>query len=254
MQDPNPTKRTSRWRTFSLRSFISVVTLVCIIIGWWVAATRRQKEVSDWIASFNRTPYYSYVLDAQGRPTRDADTPLRKWITNRFGVDSVYSIQRVHLDNRPAVKDITPLSRLNDLRHVELEECQLTDISPLAGLSKLEVISINRNEVRDISAIANLTNLRVFSAMETPIKDITPLQRLTRLEVLELMNTEIVDVSPLANLTSLTYLGIGQTKVVDIAPLASLKSLATLNLSGTQVTPEMRAKLQLRLPNCKIIY
>ncbi len=110
-----------------------------------------------------RTPYYSYVLDAQGRPTRDADTPLRKWITNRFGVDSVYSIQRVNLDNRHAVKDITLLSRLSDLRHVELEECQLTDITPLAGLSKLEVISINRNEVRDISAIANLTNLRGVS-------------------------------------------------------------------------------------------
>ncbi len=133
MQDPSPTKRTSRWRTFSLRSFICVVTLVCVSIGWWVAATRRQKEVSDWIASFNRTPYYSYVLDAQGRPTRDADTPLRKWITNRFGVDSVYSIQRVHLDNRPAVKDITLLSRLNDLRHVELEGCQLTDITPHCG-------------------------------------------------------------------------------------------------------------------------
>ncbi len=172
MQDTSPTKRTSRWRTFSLRSFICVVTLVCVSIGWWVAATEDRKRFSDWIVSFNRTPYYSYVLDAQGRPTRDADTPLRKWITNRFGVDSVYSIQRVHLDDRPAVKDITLLSRLNDLRHVELEGCQLTDITPLAGLSKLEVISINRNEVRDISAIANLTKLRVFSAMETPIKNI----------------------------------------------------------------------------------
>ena len=252
MQNRKQRKRTSRWRTFSLRTFICVVTVVGVTAGWWISATQRQKEVADWIASFNRTPYYSYVLDAQGRPTLDAETPLRKWISNQFGVDSVYSIRRVHLDNRPEVKDITLLSRLHDLRHAELAECQLTDITPLGGLSKLEVISINRNEVSDISPIAGLSNLRAFSAMETPVRDITPLQRLTKLEVLELMNTEIDDVSPLANLDSLSYLGISQTRVVDISPLATLKNLEELNVSGTQVSPEMLDELQLQLPNCKI--
>jgi hypothetical protein len=253
MQAPDSSRRTRYWRSFSLRAFFCVVTLICIATGWWVAATKRQKEVADWIASFDRTPYYSYRLNAAGRPARDAETPLRKWITNRFGVDSVYSIRSVHLDNRP-VKDISLLSRLHDLRHVELDTCGLTDISPIAGLRKLEVVSIIGNDVSDISAMENLTNLRVLSAMRTPVKDIAPLKRLTKLEVLELTDTQIDDISPLTDLSSLTHLNISRTNVTDIAPLASVKSLATLNVSGTKVTSDMVAKLQEQLPNCKITY
>lgn len=240
-----------RWLAFSLRSLLLATTAFGIWLAWLIAAAERQKEVAEWVRSFNRTPDYSYELNASGSPPLNPELPIPQWLENRLGVDYVASIKRVHLDNRP-VKDITLLARLRDLRHCEMADCEIKDLSPLAGLRRLEVLSISSNPIRDLSPLSNLKQLRLFAAMDTEITDLTALGSLPRLDTVILRNSPVRDLAPLAEHPTLVNLNLSQTEVTSLAPLRSIKTLQSLDISGTKVAQEEVSALQDSLPNCKI--
>ena len=95
MGDTNEPMRKPRWRSFSLRTLLVGVTVLCVWLAWWLSAAKKQREVADWVRSFNCIPYYSYQVDARGWPDpNDLQSPIPKWLEDRLGVDFFYSIQQ----------------------------------------------------------------------------------------------------------------------------------------------------------------
>ena len=55
--------------------------------------------------------------------------------------------------------NIEPLSKLNQLKHLDLEHNHLKDIDDLFSLNKLTELYLLSNQIQDISPLANLTKL-----------------------------------------------------------------------------------------------
>jgi len=243
-------KKSRRWFSFSLRTALVLLTCFGIWLGWFVPRVQKQKRAVEWIRSFERQPYYSFQFNTAGFFTNGSpDVP--QWLTSTFGIDCFYSIQMIHLDDRP-VGDISPVASLHYLRHFELTTGGISDLTPLQNLSRLEHLSVSQNPIDDISALARLKNLKRFYAFNTKIHDLEPLRSLPALENVALFRTEITDLSPLADHRKLAVLNISETNVSDIAPLRTCTALVDLDLSRTKVPAADIDALQELLPNCKI--
>lgn len=60
---------------------------------------------------------------------------------------------------RCGITDVTPISKLTNIKSLSLDYNQITDVSPLANSTHLNFLSLQCNEISDISPLANLTNL-----------------------------------------------------------------------------------------------
>ena len=123
----------------------------------------------------------------------------KRGIKNLTGLEHARNLEGLLIWNN-LIFEVSPLSNLTKLQHLNLGGCQISDLSPLAGLTKLAALYLHGNQISDIK----------------------PLAGLTQLTHLWLNGNRIVDVSPLSNLTNLTELLITGNPIVDITPLEGL--------------------------------
>ena len=110
--------------------------------------------------------------------------------------------------NKPGIRDITPLRELTQIVWLNLYVGQIRDISPLAELTQLESLYLERNQVSDVNPLAGLIQLKDLRISENNIRDVSPLAGLVNLEKLRLAGNPIQDTSPLASLTKLVEVDI----------------------------------------------
>ena len=68
-----------------------------------------------------------------------------------------------------SITDVSPLSRLTNLRVLVLGFNQITDISPLAGLTNLIELDLHLNSITDFSPLARLTKLEKLYLTDNPL-------------------------------------------------------------------------------------
>jgi len=138
------------------------------------------------------------------------------------------------------VKDLSPLSSLNNLQAVFFIGCNITaDLASLSNLPSLRALDIRRSPVSDLSPLGNMTNLNelcITGLGEAGISALSALSHLTNLTTLKLFENNIQDISPLSNLTGLTELDLSFNEISDIAPLSNLTNLTTLRLDNNQIS------------------
>ncbi|MDW3645522.1 MAG: NACHT domain-containing protein [Bacteroidia bacterium] len=160
----------------------------------------------------------------------DADKKTRKQgsgVTITL-VDDVYidlsflskmeQLQYLNLYNTK-VKNFSTLSKLKNLRHLELEPSldaylyRLRDLSPLSGLIHLEYLNLNSIEVEDLSPLSELKQLKELHLVYSSVKDLSPLSNLQELETIYLGNTSDIDLTPLLKLKKLNYVDPGKDRL-----------------------------------------
>lgn len=174
-----------------------------------------------------------------------------KHITNKEVEDLVNlcpNLEELNLDYC-YMDDYAPLGSLVKLRNLHLVHCNadksnkgnaVKDISWVAGLTELRTLDFAHNSISDTTPLEGLKKLTFLNIGDNPLtdEDLEPIGKLTNLEKLYLYDLKkIEDLTPLSTLTKLTYLEIGQnSKLKDIKPLTSLKKLAYLRLNSTKVS------------------
>ena len=260
---------------FSLRSLLVVMLLASITLHWLLEVEKQveeQRGFAAWVRGDKEGRiYYDYQIRENGLLGRNA-APL---LFPSF-YDYLYDVAGVNLAMGPPVRnvsrlagqkqlrrlsisvspacDLTPLAELKDLKSLGIFNSQISDLAALAELKHLELVTLSATQVSDIKPLAVSRNLRCLRLADSPVSDITPLAELQSLESLILQQTQVCDLAPLAGLHNLTELILHQTPVSDVAPLAGLNNLRELSLKGTLVSKEDCAKLQSKLPNCRIYY
>ena len=136
---------------------------------------------------------------------------------------------------RKNIEDLSPLSQLRSLQHLDCSENPISDISSLSQLMSLEYLNCSETEINDLSSLSQLTSLEYLNCSETEINDLSFLSKLMSLQYLDCASTQVSDLSFLSQLTSLQVLYCYNTKVCDLSPLGQLRSLLYLNFGGTQV-------------------
>lgn len=164
--------------------------------------------------------------------------------------------------------DLTPLSRLDNLKRVEVygnvedlspfsilqgveyfsvsrslypssSNKEIEDLSPLASLLNLKELHITSDQpgkIKDLTSLSPLLNLRELLIKNQSVEVITPLRSLTQIEHLTLSRNPIEDLSPLEDMRQLTYLNVSRSEVNDLSSLANLESLTELSIGFANVS------------------
>jgi Leucine-rich repeat (LRR) protein len=133
----------------------------------------------------------------------------------------------------PCIEDLTFLSGLTKLTHLELDGHNVKDLTPISGFLNLTYLSLISNDVEDLTQLRGFLNLTYLDLHGNKVSDLTPLSGLNKLVSLNLHSNPISDLSPLKSLTSLECLDLhraGCKKESDLNPLLSL--LPTLRWIG----------------------
>ena len=144
-----------------------------------------------------------------------------------------------------SMDDYAPLGKLTKLRTLQLSSCgvgdgnAVKDISWIKNLVELRSLTLVHNEISDTTALEGLKNLNYLNLGDNPLTDkcLTSIGKLTNLQTLHLYSIKaITDVKPLANLTKLTFLHLGNcSKLQNVKPLTALTKLEYLRLYKTKV-------------------
>jgi Leucine-rich repeat (LRR) protein len=147
----------------------------------------------------------------------------------------VIKIHDVDLTHFTSIDNLDPLSKLTDLKTINLSGTHVNDLSPIRNLNYLETLNISKCPVSTLSPLVFMQNLKELDISSTDVKDLNPITNFRKLERLNISGSKVDSVAPLAGLANLTDLRLNNTKVADISPLHGLTNLAMLQLSGTLV-------------------
>jgi hypothetical protein len=127
--------------------------------------------------------------------------------------------------------NISPLTSLTSLRHINFAGVRFTDISPLSTMTHLRTLTLYNTQLTDISAVSTLVNLENLTMGFNQITDISPLVSLQKLNTLALYSNQITDISPLAELTNLRTVYLTDNPIESLAPLNSLPRLERVDFN-----------------------
>jgi hypothetical protein len=260
-------------RQYSLRTFLILVTLLCIWMAWFVKGVRQQRSAVEKIRELRGVVYYDYEVDAIGEQLEAPTPPGPAWVRNHLGVDYVAAVARVNLEgagisdveflsgltqlraldlDRTKVRSLAPLSRMTKLKLLILDHTPVRDLRPLEPLAELQRLSARRTQIVDLAPLANLSNLEFLHLQDTAVRDVSALTALGKLQLLILDRTEVSDVSAFSGLSSLTWLSLDGTNVRELDPLLGLQNLERIDIKETSVSDAQVARFKKALPNCQV--
>jgi len=217
-----------RFFRVSLRTFLLLLTVGCVWLGWKVNKANKQRAAVAWVQKTGGQVWYNHQLDG-------ADPPGPNWLRDRIGIDFLANVALVNCDGNYILTDVSPVRSLPLLRRLSLRNTPVSDLSPLASLMNLERLNLTDSHVTDLRPLTTSKNLEELLLSDSAVVDLTPLSSLTKLRRLDASNTPVTTLTPLANLTNLEALNLNDTLVSDVTPLAQLTKLVELQLRGTAV-------------------
>ncbi|GAB4345760.1 MAG: hypothetical protein OHK0038_25950 [Flammeovirgaceae bacterium] len=189
-------------------------------------------------------------------------------------VKSIVSTESLDLSGRKDIEDLSPLTKMTNLKFLDVSKTSVSDIAPLRSMTKLEIFRCAETMISDLSYLRHSLDLRELNANKTMITDLKALEIFTKLTMLSVSNcnllkdistvetltqlkdfrfsgTNIASVDHLKNLTQLEYLQFNNTPVADLSPLSNLKKLEIIQMDRSKVSTLAPLK---SLPNLKKVY
>ena len=134
-----------RWLRLSLRTLLVLLTIGCVWLGLFANQVRQQRQVIHWITNLGgAVVYYDYQLDERCMPVRSVKPPAPIWLCEMVGVDCFANVAHVNISS-DQLTDVTPLTKLTNLRVLELKSPHAVDVTPLTELRTLEWLLVDVN-------------------------------------------------------------------------------------------------------------
>lgn len=248
-----PDRRRRRWRQFSLRTMILLVTIVSIACSFVTArmrAAKRQEAAVKAIKEAGGLVTYDYFLDNRPHGKKGAQPPGPEWLRDRLGIDFFARVVEVRLhrfgQEKVVAKHLTAMPRLRLLNLRGVANLSDSDLARIGQLQHLEQLQLSSPKISDVllSRISHPKRMKILVLEDTRITDVGAerLRAFSNLEELGLAGSRITDAA-LVNLTSmkkLRILRIEGTAITNsgLEHLAHLDKLEYVGLFGSQVTDE----------------
>ena len=111
MTAPKPRRR---YLQFSLRTFLVLLTLVCVWFGWQVNRVNRQRKAVAWVLQMDGSVVYDSQYDDEGNTIADAKPTSPEWLR-----DFYHQVVDVTFPDTQ-VSNLTPLANLKSLERLTL--------------------------------------------------------------------------------------------------------------------------------------
>jgi len=150
-------------------------------------------------------------------------------------IRKVVKIHDVDLSHFSTIDNLDPLTKLTDLRNLNISGTHVGNLTPVRNLNYLETLNISKCPVQSLTPLIFMQSIKDLDVSFSDIKDLSAIMNFKVLERLNLSGTKVDSITPIAGLSNLTDLRLNNTKVSDITPVHGLTNLVTLQLSGTNV-------------------
>ena len=175
-------------------------------------------------SSFTMTnPFTLVIFDTEA---------LVKWWSNLPIYWKALFSKQLQIDAEPTAEQ---LHQIINMQKLDLSgNTYIQNLLPVSRLTNLKSLDVSRTEIPDLFAIQGLANLETLNLEDTYIKDLTPLQEMNNLKFLNIRNTPIVNLTPLVNDNSI------ETILADST--ITRKNVIDLKESQRQVTVVYQTK------------
>lgn len=202
------------------------------LTNWWEQLSLEWRDIFRQRLNITDSVDINAIKDMMA--LNELDLSENKFIQNIEPLSRLTNLKLLDLSGTD-VSDLTPIRNLTELVELNLERSSVFDLSPLRYASKLERLNINRTEIRSIEVLEKMTSLQNLQMERSHVFDFQPLSFLTGLRNLDLRETQVASLEPIEDLTGLMELNLSKTAVQDLTPLSGLADLVTLNVDSTLI-------------------
>jgi len=212
-------------------------------------------------------------LDYEWQATFKRELAILEDTLSLSQVKRMAELTELDISGNDMVQDLAPLSKLRELRVLNLSNTNISDLTPIRNLTKLQVLKLSGTPVTTLAPlkyassltelyingtlIADLTSVQNFPLLEKlhcytlPIKSLRPISVLANLKDLRFQDTPVSDLAPVSSLLQMEVLHASYTSITDLTPLNTLSKLERLYIDHTQVADLSPLR---RLPNLKLLF
>jgi Leucine Rich Repeat (LRR) protein len=239
MKPTSPTTSFIRWRQFSLRTLLIVVTLASLPLAayvWLRSAAQRQARAVAELRQMGATVQYSFEPAPAAAPgakapaakTPPPETAFQRWARRNLGSDFAHHVDSIAMGRPGRTGD--PQQWRDFFQHAR----------ELRGVKVLQMhgATIGDDDLARLPFLETLERLVVDRTLATDAA-MLPLSRATQLRTLELTDTPVGDRALEAiDAPRLQELVLRRTMISNrgLAPLADMPELSRLSLSSVRVT------------------
>lgn len=230
---------------FTLRALLALIALVALLLGVQVQQAQRQRRAVARLEQLGASIRYDYQDgDLQ------ADPPGPEWLRSILGIHYFATADFVFFHGQTIRDDdLQVVQELPNVKQVNLSQCSATGASlvHLQDLPKLVCIGLGGANATDeaLGQIRGMTQLEVLSIN---LGQIGKLRNIGKDRVTD------AGLSHIGGLKKLWRLDLDNCPITDagLVQLGGLTELINLSLRGAGVSDEGVARLQKKLPKCKI--
>jgi len=103
----------------------------------------------------------------------------------------IINMQELDLSGNTFIQNLMPVSRLTNLRELNIANTEINFLQPIQGLTNLESLNISHTYINDLVALQDMGSLRYLNIMDTPVNDLSPLMNDSNIEVIDADSTVI---------------------------------------------------------------
>lgn len=156
--------------------------------------------------------------------------------TDSADLDMLYrfvSIDSLNLSGNRAIKSLSPLSELRDLKVVDISNTQIQDLGPISNVTFLESLNISNTPTSDIQFIKYSDRLRFLDISNTQVDSIAELINLKNLISLKIQKAPIASFSVINEFQNLEELDLRESGFNNAENIKSLKNSRSLIFRAT---------------------
>ena len=154
-------------------------------------------------AAFTQTnPFALVIYDTEALKTWWRELPIywKAVFSKQIKVDSeptteqlhqIINMQELDLSGNTFMQNLIPVSRLTNLRSLNISNTEIGYLQPIQGLANLESLNISNTYISDLKPLQDMSNLKYLNIMNTPVKDLSALVNDSNIEVIEADSTTI---------------------------------------------------------------
>ncbi len=132
-----------------------------------------------------------------------------------------------------AVKDISAVWEMNQLRSLYINECN--DTISLSKLTELRELTVVGGDLKPSEPLQELVKIESLTLQACNLKGIRFVSGMKRLRELNIERNQVMDIGTLENLTVLENLVIATNNITDLSPLINLRNIHTLDISDNPI-------------------
>ena len=133
-------------------------------------------------------------------------------------------------------EDLGYISKLPELKELNLEDCSLSSIEGLTGAVALEKLNLKSNTVRNLSALSTMMALKDLNLQHNALVNLDQLSSLVNLEILDISYNSVTSLSPLSACTRLSALNADANQIDTVYGIHNLPILTVLSLDHNKLT------------------